>query len=101
MNRGARVVAEVLHTAWEMEDAQKKLDRAKKTRMEILQAALSEDCVTNCDGPWYYSAHQTLERNGIEKATYIKAVTDLLHQGRGKYRKFSLWALLIAAKHSC
>ena len=86
VNRGARVVAEVLDTAWEMEGAQKKLDRSNKSRMDILRDVLEEDCVENCNGLWYYCAHETLERNGIQKATYVKAVCDLLEQGRGKYR---------------
>jgi len=36
VNRGPCVVSEVLATAWEMTNAQAKLDRSKKTRIEIL-----------------------------------------------------------------
>ena len=35
VNRGTRVVAEVLITAWEMNMLQEKLDCAKKSRIEI------------------------------------------------------------------
>ena len=37
VNRGPRVVSEVLATAWGMTNAQAKLDRSKKTRIEILE----------------------------------------------------------------
>ena len=39
VNRGPRVVAEVLNTTWEMTNAQDKLERSKKTRLELLQEA--------------------------------------------------------------
>jgi len=31
-------------------NAQDKLDQSKKTRTEILEEALQEECVTGCDG---------------------------------------------------
>ena len=87
VNRGARVVAEVIQTAWEMKTAKQKLKRSRKSRLDILQDALVEQCVSGCDGLWYYCAIETLERNGIDKSCYKKAVTDLLEKGRSKYRK--------------
>ena len=36
INRGPRVVSEVLTTAWEMRNAQQKLERSEKTRVQIL-----------------------------------------------------------------
>ena len=38
VNRGPRVVAEVLATAWEMENSNEHLERARKTRIELLFA---------------------------------------------------------------
>ena len=81
VNRGARVVAEVIGTAWEMKTAKQKLKRSRKSRLDILQDALVEQCVSGCNGLWYYCAIETLERNGIDKSCYKKAVTDLLEKG--------------------
>ena len=49
VNRGPRVVAKVLNTAWEMTNAQDKLERSKKTRLELLQEAALGNCVTGCE----------------------------------------------------
>ena len=43
VNRGPRVVAEVLNTAWEMTNAQDKLEQSKTTRLELLQEAARPD----------------------------------------------------------
>lgn len=89
-NRGPKVVAEVIDTAWEMKEAKETLDRSKKTRMEILQEALDSDCVTGCNGLWYYCACQVLDRNGIAKSSFANAVKELLEKGRGKYRNLMI-----------
>ena len=52
VNRGPRVVAEVLTTGWEMRTAQEKLDRSKKSRIQILEEAEQGECVTGCEGQW-------------------------------------------------
>ena len=52
VNRCPRVVAEVLTTAWEMNTAQEKLDRAKKSRIEILEEASQGECAAGCNGQW-------------------------------------------------
>ena len=45
VNRGPRVVAEVLNTAWELRNAQEKLDRSKKSRIELLHEASQGDAL--------------------------------------------------------
>ena len=64
--------------------------------VDILQDVLVEECVSECYGLWYYCAHQTLERNGINKSSYRKAVKDLLKKGRSKYRN-----ILIVGSADC
>ena len=44
VNRGSKVVNEVLRTAWEMEEAKAAQERAAKSRLEILQEARGEPC---------------------------------------------------------
>ena len=86
VNRGSRVVAEVLQTAWELKSAKENLERSRKSRLDILRAASAGDCICDCNGLWYCCAHQTLQRNGIIKSAFTKAVKDLLDKGRSKYR---------------
>ena len=52
----------------------------------ILEDVLAEECVVDCNGNCYYSAHETLEKNGIGKSTFANVVLDLLDKGQGKYR---------------
>ena len=52
LNRGPRVVEEVLASAWEMRTAQEKLDRSNKSRIEILEETEQGECVTGCEGQW-------------------------------------------------
>ena len=47
VNRGKKVVSEVIATAWEMESAQKTQDRQCKTRIEILKEAHEGQCTCN------------------------------------------------------
>ena len=46
VNRGKKVVNEVIDTAWEMESAQKTQERQSKTRIELLNDA-HQLCVTS------------------------------------------------------
>ena len=48
VNRGPRVVAEVLNTSWELRNAHEKLDRSKKPRIELLHEASQGECVMGC-----------------------------------------------------
>ena len=86
VNRGPRVVAEVLTTAWEMNTAQEKLDRAKKSRLEILEEASQGECAAGCNGQWLTCATEVLEQNGIRKESFTTAIKDLLKNGHSKFR---------------
>ena len=52
VNRTPRAVADILNTAWEIENAAKKLARFKKTRLQLLQEAKEKECTEGCDGLW-------------------------------------------------
>ena len=83
VNRGSLVV---LQTAWEIKPANENLERSRKSRLDIVQAASAGDYISDCNGFWYCCAHQIIQRNGIEKSPFTKAVKDLLDKGRSKYR---------------
>ena len=89
-NRDYKAVEEALRVGWEMEEAPAKLERNQKTRMEILQGFLQEECVSTCNKKWLTIAKDILQRNSIPEAYFTEAVRNLLIKGRGKYRNILL-----------
>ena len=81
VNRGPKVVAEVLNTAWELNTAQDRLSRSKKSRIDILWEAQSTECVPGCNGMWLTCAKQVLRHNGINLQSFSDAVKELIHKG--------------------
>ena len=90
INRGSKVVAEILESAWEMEDAQKTLERQRKSRLQLLQEARLGECVENCHSDWLICAREVLERNGVEESYFAEQVYELFEKGRGKYRNIMI-----------
>ncbi|CAB3996043.1 Hypothetical predicted protein [Paramuricea clavata] len=85
-NRGPRVVNEALETAHELTQAEKRLERISKTRLELVQEQFTQPCQDKGDGLWLRAAVQILDGNGIPVSTFASAVYDALLRGRGKYR---------------
>jgi len=52
VNRGAKVVAEVLETTWEMENSKQQLDRQTKARIQLINEEKEGQCVEGCYGQW-------------------------------------------------
>ena len=67
VNQGPHVAGEVLTTAWEMNMVQEKLDRLKKSCIEILEEATQGECAPGCNGQWLTCATEVLKQNGIRK----------------------------------
>ena len=85
-NRGNRVVEEVIATSWEMENASDVIERSKLTRLELLEKALEDPCVDQCNGQWLQCTNQILRWNDVSREAFSQAVKDLLEKGRGKFR---------------
>ena len=66
-NRGSKAVEEALTVGWELEEAEKKLERSKLTRLEVLEKKLEEPCVEGCLGKWLVMAIKVVENT----ATFI------------------------------
>ena len=90
VNRGAKVVSEVLDTAWEMEHSTDDLERARKSRVQLLHEARQGECTEGCSGQWLTCAEEVLERNGINAQYFARCVLELLQKGRGKYRNIMI-----------
>lgn len=52
VNRGAKVVADMLATTWELENSKDNLERKRKSRIQLLKGARDGECVQNCSGQW-------------------------------------------------
>ena len=90
VNRNPKVVADVLQTAWEIENVPKKLAQSGKSRMDLLEDAKTGFCVTGCHGEWLRCAQQILHNDGICLEFFHTAVKDLLVNRRGKYKNIML-----------
>ena len=90
VNRGAKVVSEILETAWEMENSKEHLEREKKSRMQLLHDALQGECVEGRCGQWLTCAKEVLNRNGVSDQYFAQCVRELLEKGRGKYRNIMI-----------
>ena len=69
LNRGSKFVAEVLHTAWDMEYSQESLQK-NKFRFQLLYDSLDQDCVPDCHGRWVTCGKEVLIRNNISVSNF-------------------------------
>ena len=88
--RNPRAVADILTTAWEIEGAKDKLERASKTRLTLLNEAKEGECEEGCHGQWIRQATEILHNNNISEQDFTSSVRDLLVKGRGKYRNIMI-----------
>ena len=89
-NRGVKVVEEAIRVGWEMEEADKKLQRSKMSRMEVLRVVGEGECADGCNGQWYELATDILSKNNLTDGSFQEAVRNLLEKGRGNYRNVIL-----------
>ena len=79
----ARVV--MLKTCWKVENSKERLDRSKKTRLQVLgEAKLGDHSVVDCG--CLSAALEVLELNKIDPPKFTSDVRELLQFGRGKGR---------------
>ena len=64
-NKGENAVDDALAVAKEFQDAEEKLARMQKSRVDLLNEAKEGKCVNGCDGKWLLAAQQLLESNSI------------------------------------
>ena len=89
-NRGSKAVGEAIQLAKEFAEAETRLYRSRKNRIELLQGELAGECVDGCKGRWLTAAKQLLQRQEIEKRSYCNAIYNTLEKGRGKYRNVNI-----------
>lgn len=85
-NKGANAVEEALAIAKEFSEAEEKMVRAKKTRLDLLRDAKDSVCVDGCTGRWQNAATEVVRNNGIDVSAFCTAIYTALDKGRGKYQ---------------
>lgn len=90
-NRGPKIVNEALETAQELTFAQERLERSKKSRVQLLKEHFTKPCVDGCHGAWLRAAKEILQSNDIPREVFCSAVYDALDKGRGKYRNVFIY----------
>ena len=85
-NRGSKAVDEAIQLAKEFAEAETRLNRSKKTRIELLEEELTGECIEGCEGRWLRAEEELLQRHEIEKRSFCNAIYSALEKGRGKYR---------------
>ena len=83
-NRRTKFVAEVLHTAWDMENFQETLQKKNKFRLQLLYDSLDQEWVPYCHGRWVTYTKEDLTRNDISVSDFAQSVRTFLKKGRGK-----------------
>ena len=85
ITKSAKKVSELISTTMELQRAPADLIRSQKTRLEILQGMLTQDCIQECNNTWCKTAIQTLERNNICLNSFCSSIRTLFDKGRGKF----------------
>ena len=70
MNRGTKVVNELISNTWEMKSAKETLERRKQSRVEILQDALLEKCSCETERAWQKCARELLKMNCVTQEEF-------------------------------
>ena len=100
MNRGTKVVNELIEAAWEMHKAQETLRRGEKCRIYLLREAASEECICQIEGQWKVCAVEFLHVNDIPTQQFRESVKVLLEKCWSKYRNVMLTAQRIVGRSS-
>ena len=85
-NQGSKAVDEAIRLAKEFAKAKARLNRSRKSRIELLQEELTGECIDGCEGKSLTAAKHLLQRHKIEERSFCNAIYNALEKGRGKYR---------------
>ena len=75
------MVDEALQLAQEFSEAEEKLTRSKKSRLNLLDEAYAGPCASDYNERWLQSAIRLIENNGILLAHFCGLIHTALHLG--------------------
>ena len=90
LSRSSKCLNELIENAWQMQSAEYEIQRAKKSRIELLRECGDGDCVEGCNGLWLKCAFEVLNNNYVHPIGFAAAVRNLLINGRGKFRNIMI-----------
>ncbi len=90
LSKTVKSMTELVETTWRMEKSVTKVRNLKLPRMEALKAAFDGGCVEGCNGLWFRSALEVLQKSSIDKYAFADAIRLCLKEGRGKGRNVFL-----------
>ena len=90
LSRPIKRTRELIDLTWQMEEVQDRVERAAKSRMDILQDASVMPCECAIPRQWTRCALELLFENGLDQQEYCNALRTALEKGRGKGRNMML-----------
>ena len=97
-NRGPRTVNETIEIAKELNEAQERLKRESKSRVQLLEESAA--CVDGCSGQWISAASEILVNNGIDLKSFSSTIFNALKHGRENIEMYIFMVQLIEVKPS-
>ncbi len=86
MSKSSKVLNELIDKTWKMQTANEKLELEKKSRVNILDEKLADDCSPGCNKLWLKCFLEVLRKNEAHLFVYAAAMHDLLTKGCGKFK---------------
>ena len=75
--------ADLIETTWRMQGASRRLERSRKTRMQVISGTLNSDCVETCrEKHWLKCAKKILRNNKINQYFFTCTMRNALIKGR-------------------
>lgn len=84
VNRTNQRLEDLFESAWGLRDADSKLEKQMRRRIDIIREAATETCSSWCEGKWLTMALEVLKVNQINSFVFAHDVRELLSKGRGK-----------------
>ena len=89
LNETPKALADLIETTWRKQGASRRLERSRKTRMQVISETLNFDCVETCgEKHWLKCAKKILRNNKINQYFFAYAMRNALIKGRQKITTF-------------
>ena len=89
LNKTPKARADLIETTWTMQGASRRLERSRKTRMQVISETLNSDCVEICrEKHWLKCSKKILRNNKINQYFFAYAMRNALIKGRQKIATF-------------
>ena len=84
----SKAIQELIDNTRHLQNARAKLDRKKKSRIDLLRDACRAECVDGCNGEWIKCAQEVLKNNNIHPVVFASGIKRSFDQGKGEIPNF-------------